>query len=158
MSLTYAEITVGRELVTYARTVTEADLVAFTCFAGLKLPIFVDAEFARTQSAYGERIVPGFLTCSIVGGMMEGVLGPSTVGALGMDEVRFPRPVKPGDTIHARITVDEKRDLKDGRRGLVAMTVRAFNQTGAQVLHLKNKAILWREPPASGLPEPIVEI
>lgn len=133
---------VGREYRSYARTVTETDLVNFTCFAGLKLPIFIDENYARTRSPHGGRIVPGFLTCSIVGGMMEAVLGPSTIGALGMDEMRFPAPVRPGDTIEARITLAEKRVLSDGVRGLLALDVAAFTSDDRQVLAFKSKVIV----------------
>lgn len=133
---------VGREYRSYARTVTETDLVNFTCFAGLKLPIFIDENYARTRSPHGGRIVPGFLTCSIVGGMMEAVLGPSTIGALGMDEMRFPAPVRPGDTIEARITLAEKRVLSDGLRGLLALDVAAFTSDDRQVLAFKSKVIV----------------
>lgn len=39
-------MTTEPEIRSYARTITETDLVNFTCFAGLTLPIFIDAEFA----------------------------------------------------------------------------------------------------------------
>ena len=158
MSAHFGEISVGSEHVSHARTVTEADLVAFTSLAGLKLPIFIDEEFARTQSPFGGRIVPGLLTCAIVGGLMESVMGSSIVAALGLDEVRFLRPVQPGDTIHARFHVDEKRELADGARGLIGLTVRAFNQSGVQVLYFRTKMVMSREPPPSCLPEPVIDL
>ena len=145
MTQSFEMLEVGREYRSYSRTVTETDLVNFTCFAGLKLPIFIDENYARTRSPHGGRIVPGFLTCSIVGGMMEAVLGPSTIGALGMDEMRFPSPVRPGDTIQARITPAEKRVLSDGRRGLLALNVAAFASDGRQVLTFKSKVIVALE-------------
>lgn len=143
----YAGLEVGAEYRSYARTITETDLVNFTCFAGLRLPIFVDAEFARRHSPFGGRIVPGFLTCSVIGGMMEAVLGRSTVAALGIDRIRFPRPVQPGDTIHARISVIDKRDLEDGERGLVTLSVRGFNQRDEEVVLFDTRVILRKSPP-----------
>ena len=43
----------------YGRTVTETDIVNFTCLAGLKLPIFINEEFARKHTDFGGRICPG---------------------------------------------------------------------------------------------------
>ena len=40
----------------YGRTVTEADIVMFTCFAGLKLPIFINEEFAKKHTDFGGRL------------------------------------------------------------------------------------------------------
>ena len=88
------------------------------------------------------------MTCSIVAGMMESVLGRSTLAALGMDELRFPAPVRIGDTIRARIQAVEKRQLSDGRRGLVGLEVRALNQNDEVVLRFRTKVILsLTEPP-----------
>ena len=55
----------------YGRTVTETDIVNFTCLAGLKLPIFINEEFAKKHTDFGGRICPGLLTASIAAGMME---------------------------------------------------------------------------------------
>ncbi|MGE0152076.1 MAG: MaoC family dehydratase [Reyranellaceae bacterium] len=147
MGLAFDDIEEGREYPTFSRTVTEADHSLFLGFARLTLPIFNDETYARSTAA-GGRIAPGFMTCAIVAGMMESVLGRATLAGLGMDEMRFPNPVRIGDTIRARIGVVEKRPLSDGRRGMVALQVKALNQRDEIVLRFLAKVMLsLQEPP-----------
>lgn len=141
MSLAFDDIEAGREYPTFSRTVTEGDHSLFLGFARLTLPIFNDETYARTTAA-GGRIAPGFMTCSIVAGMIESVLGPSTLAGLGMDEMRFPNPVRIGDTIRARIAVTEKRALSDGKRGMVTLLIKTLNQRDEIVLQFVAKVIL----------------
>ena len=49
----------GEKFWSSGRTVTEADCVMFTSLAGLKAPLFVDAEYAKKHGKYGQRVVPG---------------------------------------------------------------------------------------------------
>jgi len=147
MGLAFDDIEQGREYPTFARTVTEADHSLFLGFARLTLPIFNDETYAKT-TAVGSRLAPGFMTCSIVAGMMESVLGRSTLAGLGMDEMRFPNPVRIGDTIRARIGVLEKRKLSDGQRGMVTLLIKTLNQRDEIVLQFQAKVILsLTEPP-----------
>lgn len=147
MGLAFDDIEQGREYPTFSRTITEADHSLFLGLARLTLPIFNDETYART-TATGGRIAPGFMTCSIVAGMMESVLGRSTLAGLGMDEMRFPNPVRIGDTIRARIGVAEKRALSDGKRGMVTLQIKTLNQRDEIVLQFVAKVILsLKEPP-----------
>lgn len=118
---------------TYRRTITETDLVNFTQFAGLRLPIFLDDEHARA-SVHGGRIVPGFLTASVSAGMLESVLGVHTLAGLGMDEFRFHAPVRPGDTLTAEVGVEKKKETSNPTRGILTVRVRVINQREECVL------------------------
>jgi acyl dehydratase len=131
---------------TYRRTVTETDLVNFTSFAGLRLPMFIDEEFARRETPYGGRIAPGFLTASLSAGMLESVLGDATLAGLSMDGFRFTAPVRPGDTIGAEITIESRRETRDPGRGIVAARVRVENQRGEQVLEFTTTVLVRRRP------------
>jgi 3-hydroxybutyryl-CoA dehydratase len=121
---------VGEAFDSHGRTVTETDLVNFTCFSGLRLPIFIDEEYSRKHSLYKTRIVPGLMTASIAAGMLEGVLGEYTIAALGLDRFKYAAPVMIGDTLHTRCTVEGKKDTADGRRGVLTVRVSVVNQTG----------------------------
>ena len=123
----FGDFQVGQVFETYHRTVTETDLVNFTQFAGLRLPIFIDDERAR-QSTHGGRIAPGFLTASISAGMLESVLGENTLAGLGMDEFRFNAAVRPGDTLGAEVTIEKKKETSDATRGILSVRVRVMNQ------------------------------
>lgn len=147
MGLAFGDIETGREYPTYSRTVTEADHSLFLGFARLTMPIFNDEGYARTTAA-GGRIAPGFMTGSIVAGMLESVLGRATLAGLGMDEMRFPNPVRIGDTLRARIRVTDKRTLADGERGIVGLAIITLNQRDEVVMRFQAKVMLsLTEPP-----------
>lgn len=139
----FDDFAVGQVFHTYRRTVTEADLVAFTQFAGLRLPIFLDEEHAR-RSPHGGRIAPGFLTASVSAGMLESVLGEHTLAGLGMDAFRFKQPVHPGDTLGALVTVTAKKDTKDAARGILTVQVQVSNQNADVVLEYSTTVLMAR--------------
>jgi len=134
----------GDTFKSYGRTVTEADIVMFTCFAGLKLPIFIDEEFAKKHTDFGGRICPGLMTATIAAGMMEEILGPATIAALELGNFKFTVPVRPGDTLRAEITVEDKKNVSDGKRGIMSGRVRVFNQRAEQVLEFTEKLMMRR--------------
>jgi acyl dehydratase len=139
----FDDFEVGQVFHTYRRTVTEADLVNFTQFAGLRLPIFLDEEYAK-RSPHRGRIAPGFLTASLSAGMLESVLGENTLAGLGMDAFRFKLPVRPGDTLGAEVTVAEKKQTKDSTRGILTVGVRVHNQNAATVLEYSVTVLMAR--------------
>jgi acyl dehydratase len=130
----FEEFAIGESFTSYARTITEADIVYFTSFAGLKLPLFIDEEFCKEHSPFKTRIAPGLMTASIAAGMMEDILGPYTLAALGLNEFKFSVPVKAGDTLHVDITVENKRDTKNADRGILSSRHKVINQRGETAL------------------------
>ena len=93
-----------------AKTVTEADIVLFAGVSGDNNAVHVNEEFAAT-TPFGGRIAHGFLTASVISAAVANRLpGPGTI-YLGQ-QMRFKAPVRPGDTVHAQVTVvsvDEAR-------------------------------------------------
>ena len=128
---TFEEYSVGEQFVSYARTVTEADLTNYTNLAGLKLPMFIDEHFSRAHSIFGTRVLPGLFTASLAAGMLEDVLGKYTLAALGLNDFKFSAPVKIGDTLHAMITVEDLAEAKNGTRGVISVQVEVINQNDA---------------------------
>lgn len=137
----FGDFAVGQVYSTYRRTVTEADLVAFVQFAGLRLPLFIDEEQARA-SAHGGRIVPGFLTASVSAGMLESVLGENTLAGLGMDAFRFKLPVRPGDTLGCLVSIEEAKPTRDPSRGVLSVAVRVVNQREETVLDYRATVLM----------------
>lgn len=87
----------------FAKTITEADIVLFAAASGDNNAMHINEEFARSTQFNG-RIAHGMLTASVISAAIAGRLpGPGTV-YLGQN-VRFRAPVKPGDTVHATVTV-----------------------------------------------------
>lgn len=130
----YEQYRIGEVFESYGRTITEADIVNFTCFAGLKLPMFIDETFSRKHSLYKTRVAPGLMTASIGAGMLEDILGKYTLAALGLDRFKFSAPVKIGDTLHARITVEGMKDHRDGDKGILSVRIEMVNQDGIAAL------------------------
>ena len=138
----FEDFTVGEVFSTYRRTVTETDLVIFTQLAGLRLPIFVDDDWARRESPHGGRIAPGFLICTISAGMLESVLGANTIAGLSMDGLRFHALVRPGDTLRCEVGVSAARPTSDGKRGVLSLDVRVLNQMDVAVLDYSTRVLL----------------
>ncbi len=134
MHKTFEAIDLDETFTSYGRTVTEADIVAFTGLAGLKLPIFIDAEWCRKNSPFGQRIVPGLLIQSFAAGMMEELIGPYTIAALGFGESRFTRPALIGDTLRTHSRVAAKRLTSTPGRGIIDIDVRVVNQRDEAVM------------------------
>ena len=130
MAKPFEEYRIGETFESYARTITEADIVNFTCFAGLKMPMFIDEEYCRQHSMFKTRIAPGMMTASIAAGMMEDIHGRYVLAGLGIEKLKFMAPVIAGDTLHARITVQSMREVSDGKRGVLVARVEVRNQKG----------------------------
>lgn len=124
----YDDYHIGEQFTSYGRTITEADLTNYTNLAGLKLPMFIDEHFSKQHSIFGTRVLPGLFTASIAAGMLEDILGKYTLAALGLNDFKFSAPVKIGDTLHTRITVEELKDVKEGTRGVISVKVEVVNQ------------------------------
>ena len=89
----------------FAKTITEADIVMFAGASGDNNAVHINEEFAQTTQFKG-RIAHGMLTASVISAAIAGRLpGPGTV-YLGQN-LRFKAPVRPGDTVHAKVTVKE---------------------------------------------------
>lgn len=141
----FDEYVVGETFKSYARTLTEADLVNITNIAGLKPPVFIDEEWCKRHSLYGTRIMPGLFTAIIAAGMLEDILGPYTLAALGLNDFKFSAPVFPGDTLHSLVTVETKRDTSDGSRGILSVKIDVINQKSVTVLSFKGAFLFSKE-------------
>jgi acyl dehydratase len=146
------EMALGEEFHSPGRTVTEADCVLFTGLAGLKAPLFVDAEYSRVHGKYGRRVVPGLLTASFTAGMMEDILGPFTLAALELSTLKFTHPLFHGDTIHCIITVTGKADTSKPDVGVLTIRAQQFNQDDQQVFELTGKFLMLKDRASLKLP------
>jgi acyl dehydratase len=128
--------------VSRARTVTEADVVAFAALTGDWHPQHSDAVWAA-ESAFGERIAHGMLIVSLAVGLVD--FDPQRVVALRrIREVVFKRPVRLGDTIHVEGSEGDRRPVGDDTF-LVAWNWRIVNQDDELVCRVAIEA-LYREP------------
>ena len=129
------------------RTVTETDNVLFSAMTHNPAAIHLDAEYAKTTE-FGKPLMNSVFTLGLMVGISvsDTTLG-TTVGNLGWDEVRFPKPVFAGDTLHVESVVLEKRDSKSRpRNGVVVFQHTAWNQRNEMVAVCKRVALMHRVP------------
>ncbi|RXF70925.1 bifunctional enoyl-CoA hydratase/phosphate acetyltransferase [Hansschlegelia zhihuaiae] len=146
---TFDELAIG-ESASLVRIVGRDDIDLFAAVSGDVNPAHMDAAFAATD-LFGHVVAHGMWTGALVSAVLGTKLpGPGTI-YLGQD-IRFRRPVAPGDTITVTITVKEKRP--EGR--IVLLDTAATNQKGDEVLTgtatviAPDKTITW---PRAKLPD-----
>lgn len=130
------------------RTVTEMDNVMFSAMTHNPAPLHIDEEYCRENTEFGQRIVNSAFTLGLlVGVTVEDTTLGTTVGNLGWERVRFPRPVFHGDTLRARTTVEECRDSKSRPdAGITTFRHEAFNQNDELVATCQRAALMKKRP------------
>ncbi|WP_341869261.1 MaoC family dehydratase [Paraburkholderia unamae] len=126
------------------RTVTETDNVLFSTMTLNPAAIHLDREYAN-GTEFGRPLMNSAFTLGLMVGISVGdtTLG-TTVGNLGWDEVRFPKPLFEGDTIRVETTVLEKRASKSRPdNGIVVFLHTAINQRGEVVASCKRSALMY---------------
>jgi len=98
----------------YAKTVTDADIVLFAGVSGDTNPVHLNDEFAR-ETMFKGRIAHGMLSASLISTVFGTKMpGP---GCIYLSQtLRFKAPVRPGDTVTARVTVVELKPEKKQAR------------------------------------------
>lgn len=129
------------------RTVTETDNVLFSTLTMNPAAIHLDAEYSK-GTPFGERIVNSLFTLGLLVGLSvyDTTFG-TTIGNLGFEEVRFPKPVLLGDTLRATTTVISKRASQSRTdSGIVVFEHRAWNQRNEEVASCRRAALMLKQP------------
>ncbi len=126
----------------------EAEIIAFAREYDPQ-PFHVD-PVAAADGPFGGLIASGWHTTSMTMRLLvEHFVSPETgLGAAGVDEIRWPRPVRPGDTLHVRATVLEaRRSNSKPDRGIIRSVAEVTNQHGETVMRLTAiNFVLARDP------------
>ena len=146
----FDDLTVGQRFEhPIRRTVTETDNVLFTAMTHNPALLHLDEEYMKGTD-FGQRVVNSAFTL----GLMVGIsVGDTTLGTavanLGWDEVRFPKPLFHGDTIHVE---SEVIDLRESRsrpdQGIVTFLHQAFIQHDELVATCKRSGLHRKRPAA----------
>jgi acyl dehydratase len=143
--LFFEDFTPGRRFVTAGVTLTEAEIVAFALTYDPQ-PFHIDAEAAR-RTPYGGLVASGFQTLGLTFRLFlqTGVLATCSLGGSGIDELRWPAAVRPGDTLRVEVEVLEQRpSRRKPDRGYARMLYRTFNQRAELVQSFIGNHILAR--------------
>jgi acyl dehydratase len=129
------------------RTVTETDNVLF-CSMTLNLaPLHIDAEYCK-DTIFGERLVNSLFILGLVTGItVPDTTQGTTLGNLGFDQVRFPKPVFHGDTIRVRTEIVDKRESKSrDDSGIVHFRHYGINQRDEVVCDCQRAGLMLKRP------------
>lgn len=134
---------IGREYVSPARTVTEADVVNFAGLSGDFNPLHMDEEFAKT-GPFGKRIAHGALGFILSTGLSNrlGIYEGTTLAFLECT-LKYPAPLLIGDTVHVVVIPTEKRHSSKPGKGVLKQSVRLVNQSGVTVME-SDQALLMK--------------
>lgn len=130
------------------RTLTETDNLMFSAMTHNPAQLHLDAEYCKNETEFGQRLVNSYFTL----GLMVGIsVGDTTLGTavanLGTDEVRFPKPLFHGDTIHVETEIIGLRESKSRPdQGIVTFEHRAFNQNNELVAICKRTGLQRKSP------------
>jgi acyl dehydratase len=135
-------------------TVTEAEILEFAR-AFDPQPIHVDPEFAARGPFHG-LIASGWHTGAIMMRLFANhyLSRVASLASPGIDELRWPAPLRPGDSVRMRVTtVETRRSRSKPDRGLVRSQIELITQNNEAVLTLTAMNLL-RARAASGAPAP----
>ena len=150
MTVQYLEdLTPGQRYRTASYTVDLAQIQAFAAQFDPQ-PFHLDPEAAK-QTLFGELVASGWHTMGITMRLIVGSdvqLGWGFLGA-GVENMDWPHPVRPGDTLRAE---NEVLDIKPSRskldRGVVRIRTTTYNQRDEPVLIVTAKVIVPKRKPS----------
>ena len=141
----FEEFNVGDRFQSAGVTFTESEIIRFALQYDPQ-PFHIDVE-AAGKSQYGGLIASGFQTLALVFRMyiQEGMLKQG-MGSPGMDELRWLKPVRPGDTLHMETEVLTKRESSKRKdRGYIEILCKMINQNAQTVMTVRVVQILRRK-------------
>lgn len=129
--LYYEDFTVGLQITTMGRTITETDVVSFAGLSGDYNQIHTDAAYAAGMP-FGQRIAHGLCVMSIASGLvtLTGVMEGTVLAFREVAEWRFSKPVFFGDTIHVEAEVTALKPYPRLNGGAVTIKLNVLNQKG----------------------------
>ncbi len=104
----FNQLEIGETLTTHRRTVTEADIVNFAGISGDYFYAHMDDLAAQESEIFQGRVAHGYFVLSAAAGLFVHPAPGPVLANYGLENLRFTQPVKPGDTIQAKLTVKQK--------------------------------------------------
>jgi len=127
------------------RRITREEMIEFASQFDPQ-PMHLDEE-AAAKTMLGGLGASGWHTCAFIMRMIADgfLLDAASMGAPGIDEVKWMRPVRPGDSLTVRGSVlSTRRSQSKPDRGFVTLHWEAFNQRGEMVMTLTCPQMLLR--------------
>ena len=132
------------------RTVTQMDNMLFSNMTLNPQPLHIDAHFCATETEWGRPLMNSLFTLGLMIGIsVNDTTVGTTIGNLGMSDVRFPAPVFEGDTIRVETEiVGVRRSKSRPDTGIVDFLHRAYNQDDKLVAECRRQGMMRARGPA----------
>lgn len=136
----------GRQFFSASRTVTEADVMNFAGLSGDFNPLHTDETFAAA-TPIKTRIAHGMLSMAIATGLANqmGIFEGTTL-ALMQQTIAYKGMVRFGDTIRLVMTVKERKESKNPKRGVITFQVDVMNHKDEPVVDSQWVLMMARQP------------
>jgi oxepin-CoA hydrolase / 3-oxo-5,6-dehydrosuberyl-CoA semialdehyde dehydrogenase len=128
----FHDLPIGYQLKTKAREITLDDIEHFAHFTGDTFYAHMDEEAAKANPLFGGRVAHGYLILAFAAGLFVDPDPGPVLANYGLDNLRFVKPVKPGETIQVALTVKDKT-LRKPDQGEVRWDVLVTNGEGETV-------------------------
>jgi acyl dehydratase len=152
MGVSYEDLEVGSTVEVGKHTFTREEIIRFAEEFDPQ-PFHIDTA-AAAASPFGGLIASGWHTCSVFMGMLvrTALAGSTSMGSPGVDEIRWLKPVRAGDTIRMMNSILDKRvSASRPDRGIVSTQWEGINQDGETVIVVRSKVFFGlRDPAAAG--------
>ncbi|HZQ28207.1 MAG TPA: MaoC/PaaZ C-terminal domain-containing protein [Acidimicrobiales bacterium] len=133
----------GQEFVSGTRTVSQDEMIEFARRYDNQ-PMHTDPA-AAAASPFGGLIASGFMTLAVAWQLWldMGLQGEDGRGGIAMERVRWYKPLRPGDTVRATVTIGEHRVSSKGH-GIVNWAFMLRDEAGEPMLSFDTTGILAR--------------
>jgi len=146
----FEDIAVGHKFHSLGKTMTEAEIIDFA-FKYDPQPFHID-KGAAESGPFGGIIASGFQTLAVAFRMFieTGAFRTASMGSPGMEELKWLRPVRPGDTLRSVVEILDKRESKSKPdRGIILMELVCLNQNDEPVMSYRCN-VMFRKRPVAG--------
>ena len=143
----FEDLFVGREMIhATPRTITEGDQSFYIALTSSMYPLFCNAEFARSIG-FNRELINDLLTFHIVFGNSVPDISLNAIANLGYGDMKFGRPVYPGDTITTTSTIIGQKESSTGDIGVTWVSTKGVNQQGQEVLSFVRWVLMNKKNP-----------
>ncbi|HEY1557523.1 MAG TPA: MaoC family dehydratase [Kofleriaceae bacterium] len=130
----FEDFRIGTQLIhSLPRTLHGGDISTYIALTGDRHPLAASTDLARSLG-FQREVIPDLLVFHIVFGRSVPDISHNATANLGYADVRFLRPVYPGDSLIASSEVIGLREVSSGEAGVVYVRTRGLNQKGQEVL------------------------
>jgi acyl dehydratase len=146
----FEDFKAGQNFVSGGTTITEAQIIDYALKYDPQ-PFHLDVEAAK-ETIFGGLIASGWLTNALSFRLWYdmGLMKASSLGSPGIEQVRWLKPVRPGDTIHTEIEIlDTRASRSKPDRGIVTMLYTVKNQHGETVSDYRSMQLIALRHPGA---------